>query len=73
MITLTTTINGAQIGEALAGDVEELAYCLIELASDLASDYFEEVADHVHSPEIVGPFLRALADAIHPELETSDV
>tara|TARA_R110002094_G_scaffold160396_11_gene145826 strand:- start:547 stop:768 length:222 start_codon:yes stop_codon:yes gene_type:complete len=69
MITLETTITGFQIGEALAGDLEELAFCMAELASDLSTDDFEDVAEHVHEPEIVGPFLRALAEAIHPTTE----
>ena len=66
MITISTTLTGWQIGEELASDAEELAYCLTELSSDLNVDEFWQVAEHTQEPEIVGPFLRALADAIDP-------
>ncbi len=72
MITLETTLSGPQIARALGGDLEETSYCLSELANEISTDEFEEIAEHVSEPEIVGPFLRALAAAIYPTTETDD-
>ena len=72
MITVENTLTGGQIGRALVGDLEEFAYCLSELSVELQVRDFGEVADHVQNPEIVGPFLRALADQIDPQKETSN-
>lgn len=69
MITFETTLSGPQIARALGGDLEETSYCLNELANEISTDEFEEIAEHVSEPEIVGPFLRALAEAIYPTTE----
>lgn len=47
MITIETQISGSQIGSKLAGDIEELAYALVEMANDMSLDDMREVADYI--------------------------
>lgn len=65
MITITTTLDGFQIGDALAGDAEATSKCLAELASQADSDFIVEAGFYAFKdiPKVCA-FLRQLADEI---------
>lgn len=65
-ITFEVTVNGPQIGRALANDPEEFWYALAEIVEDDHIDRIAtEIADHANfASEGVVAFLRDLADKI---------
>lgn len=68
---LEVTVYGPQLGEMLAGDPEELAYALKEMAGYDGDKLGREVAEFMPSghADIVAAFLRHLAAAIDPKRE----
>lgn len=51
MITIETQISGSQIGSKLAGDPEELAYALMEIADSASKGLANELQESIYGSE----------------------